>query len=123
MKHRTAVIAIIAAAVLDIGCGVAYHYAEHVTLGTGLYCAVGNATTDGVCTSPATVAGHWINVLEFILVVPLVAATFSLFTSALTAERVHKRVGLPAEAAHRIVADLYKHHVGKDHPDAPGGRT
>jgi hypothetical protein len=27
-----------------------------------------------------------------------------------------------ADAAHRIMADLYRHHTGREHPDAPDAR-
>jgi hypothetical protein len=55
----------------------------------GLYWAEAEATTVGSEIVPHTVAGHWIKVIVGISVVPLFAATFSIFTTALTATHVH----------------------------------
>lgn len=108
MTHRAAVVTIVAAGVTDVVCGLVYAGAEHISAGHALYCAVGNAVTEGACTAPVTAAGHWVNLLEFLLVVPLFAAAFSLFTSGLTGahvRRAEKRI-----KAH--VEERLKHHVG-----------
>jgi hypothetical protein len=123
MRPRTALIVLVIAALLDIACGFLYSAAEpRTSAGLGLYCALGNATTDGVCTAPVTVAGHWINAAEFALVVPLFGAAFSLFTGLLTAEHVKRKVLPHTDATRRMMADLYHHHTGKRHPDAPQPR-
>jgi hypothetical protein len=54
--------------------------------------------------------------------VPLFGATFSLFTGLLTAEHVKRKVLPHTEATRRIMADLYHHHTGMHHPDAPQAR-
>lgn len=35
------------------------------------------------------------------------------------AKRHHDQVMATADAAHKIAADTYRHHTGRDHPDAP----
>lgn len=35
----------------------------------------------------------------------------------------HVRTSRQAKAAHRIAADLYQHHTGRAHPDAPGSES
>lgn len=88
-------VTIISAIAADVACGLLYAGAEHMAIGHGLFCAIGNAVTEGACTAPGTTAGHWIDVVEFLLVVPLFAATFSLLTSGLTAghvDRAEKRI-------------------------------
>ena len=110
MNHRrAALLTILAAALLDVVCGLAYAAAEHQPIGQSLFCGVANAVTEGSCPAPATVAGHLIELVEFVLVVPLVAAVFSLLTSGLTATHVRA-------AERRIKAHVEKHAPGKDTP-------
>jgi GH25 family lysozyme M1 (1,4-beta-N-acetylmuramidase) len=112
--HKGAVLTIAAAAVTDIACGLAYAAAEHTGTGYALYCAAGNAVTEGACTAPATAAGHLIDLAEFMLVVPLFAATFSLFTSGLAAGHV--------QAAEQRIKDhveaRLRRHLGSRPPSA-----
>ena len=99
--HQIALITIAAAVVLDVVCGLIYGTAEHTGAWLGLYCAEGNAVTEGACTSPHTLAGHVINAVEWITIVPLFAATFSLFTSGLSAihiRGIHRRLDAMAAA-------------------------
>lgn len=51
------------------------------------FCATANAVTDG-CDRVPSGWGYLVTWLEFILVVPLFGATFSLFTSWLTSDKV-----------------------------------
>jgi voltage-gated potassium channel len=91
--HRIALIVIAAAVVLDAVLGVAFAAAEHVSVLLGWYWAVTTATTVGYGdVVPHTVAGHVIAVAVMLTVVPLFAATFSLFTSALGATHVRHAV-------------------------------
>jgi hypothetical protein len=89
-RHRPAFITITCAVVADVLCGLFYAAAEHIDTAHAMYCAVGNAVTEGACTTPVTGAGHWIDLAEFLLVVPLFAATFSLFTAGLGAIHLGK---------------------------------
>lgn len=108
--HRIAARIIVLASALDALCAVAFSASEHVSLLLGLYWAVTTATTVGYGdVTPKTAAGHVIAVIVMLTVVPLFAATFSLFTSGLTAGHV-------AQAENRIkehVEDRLRHHLGK----------
>lgn len=87
--HRQALTVIATAVLLDAGLGLAYS-AETPRLPWwhGLYCALATAVTVGGDIPPANTAGYAINALECALVVPLFAATFSLFTSGLAGMHV-----------------------------------
>lgn len=89
MTHRSlAWLTILAALVLDAACGLAFAVFQHIPAWHGLYCAVANAVTVGGDVSPTTAAGYGITAVECLLVVPLFAATLSLFTSALAGSHV-----------------------------------
>lgn len=110
MNHRrAAILTILAAALMDVACGLAYAFTEHQPIGQSLFCGVANAVTEGSCPPPSTVAGHLIDLVEFVLVVPLVAAVFSLLTSGLTSVHV------------RAAEDRIKQHVEKH--THPGGQS
>jgi hypothetical protein len=96
--HRIAVITIAAALVLDTACGVLYAFAERIAVWHGLYCALADGVTRGGDVAPSTPAGYWISAVECVLVVPLIGATFSLFTSGLTS--VHVRSSEKRVKAH-----------------------
>lgn len=91
MSHRAAVLTIATAAVMDTSAGLAFAAAERLSAADGLYWAVTTATTVGYGDlTPRTMAGHLIAVAVMLTVVPLFAATFSLFTSGLTASHVRR---------------------------------
>ena len=89
--HRRALIVIAVALVLDAACGAAFSaVTPGLPLWHGLYCALANAVTVGGDVPPANGAGYAVTAAECSLVVPLFAATFSLFTSGLTAGHVRR---------------------------------
>ncbi len=93
--HRIALIVIAVALVLDAGLGLAFAAVQHLPAWHGLFCGLANAVTDGGDVAPATGAGYAITAAEYLLVVPLFAATFSLFTSGLSAIHIrglHRRL-------------------------------
>lgn len=91
MSHRAAAATITAAVTLDAAAGLAFAAAEHLPPGLGLYWALTTADTVGYGDiAPHTAAGHWIAAVVMLTVVPLFAATFSLFTTGLTASHVHQ---------------------------------
>lgn len=91
MSHKAAAITVTAAGVLDLGLGWAFAVAEHLPVTTGLYWAVTTATTVGFGdVTPHNPIGRVIAVAVALTVVPLFAATFSLFTSALTTTHVRR---------------------------------
>lgn len=108
IKHSKAFITILIAAGLDAFAALLFAVAEHVPTGIAFYWSVTTATTVGYGdVTPKTGAGHWLAVFVMLTVIPLFAATFSLFTSVLTTERVHK-------SEERITAHLrhMMHHHG-----------
>lgn len=91
MSHHRIALAVIAAALgLDALFGLLFAAAEHIAVWHGLYCALANAVTVGGDVAPTTPGGYVVNAGECLLVVPLFAATFSLFTSGLTAGHVRR---------------------------------
>lgn len=111
MNHRrAAILTILAAALMDVACGLAYAFTEHQPIGQSLFCGVANAVTEGSCPPPATVAGHLIDLVEFVLVVPLVAAVFSLLTSGLAG--MHTAASEERLKAH--LEERLHHHLHSD---------
>ena len=87
--HRIAVLTVTAALALDVVLGALYSLVTpRLPLWHGLYCALANAVTVGGDVTPVNGAGYAVQAAECALVVPLFAATFSLFTSGLTGTRV-----------------------------------
>lgn len=111
ISHKLALYVVAIAAALDMVAGVLFSAVEHVSVGSSLYWAVTTATTVGYGDiAPKTPVGKWIAVLVMLSVVPLFAATFSLFTSVLTSKRL-------ARGEHRLHQKL--DHIIKHHPAVP----
>lgn len=90
MSHpRIAVLTIIAAVVLDQLLGFGFALAQPLPLWHAEFCALANAVTDGGDVPPANGLAYAVTAAEYVLVVPLFAATFSLFTSGLSSIHVH----------------------------------
>ena len=92
VHHRRALKVIALAALLDAGLGAAYAASMRISAWDGMYYATGVATTSG--NSPDAPAGwlpHVITVMIMTTVIPLVAATFSLVTTGLTADHIDRR--------------------------------
>jgi hypothetical protein len=107
--HRLALIVIGSALVLDAGLGVAYAAAMHIAVWHGLYCALANAVTLGGDVSPSNGWAYAVNAAECLTVVPLFGATFSLFTSGLTAGHVARAEG---RIKRHLEDRLAEHHKG-----------
>jgi hypothetical protein len=105
-RHRTALAVIGCAVTLDAGLGLAFAAAQHIALWLGLYCALANAVTVGGTVPPSAPWGYAVTALECALVVPLFAATFSLFTSGLTAVHVEAAEG----RIRKHLEDRLRHH-------------
>jgi hypothetical protein len=118
--HRRALFVIALAALLDALLGVAFAFAQHVSVGNGLYFATVTGTTVGYGDiTPHGWESHLCAVAMMVLVIPLFGASFSLFTSGLSA--IHLKVRLKkgddaALAAHKIMSDLYQQQTGEAHP-------
>ena len=93
MKHRTAwrVISLAVACLLLLGW--LHARAMHWPLWHGEFCALANGVTDGCDTAPANGYAYLVYTLEYCIVVPLLAATISLFTSSATADHVKAAEG------------------------------
>lgn len=128
----------VAAAVASIGGGaLAFALVEHVSFGTGIYWAVTTASTVGFGdVVPQGTGGRIVAIGVMLTAIPALAALFAYLTSRHIRSwmhLMHKKVRdelaeirgttqaahKSAQAAHRIAADLYRHHTGGDHPDAP----
>lgn len=108
--HKAAGIVIGAAAALDTVLGLVFAAVQHVPAATGLYFAVTTATTVGYGDiTPRGWAAHLIAVAMMLTVVPLFAASFSLFTSGLT--ELHVRAAETRIKNH--VEDRLRHHLRK----------
>jgi voltage-gated potassium channel Kch len=82
--RRLALLTVLTAMALDAVFGIAFGFVDHVGPATGLYFATTTATTVGYGDIlPRGWLPHLLAVLIMLTVVPLFAATFSLFTSAL----------------------------------------
>lgn len=84
--HHIALVTIAGSLITAVILGLAY---SAVTPGLpwwhGVYCALANAVTDGGDVQPVNKPGYAIQSAEFLTVVPLFVASFSLFTSAMSA--------------------------------------
>lgn len=90
-RQRGAAYVIVIAITLDIVLGLLFAREEHILWYQGLYWAEGEATTVGNALYSATTPGaQIIKAIVGVTVIPLFAATFSIFTTALTATHVHK---------------------------------
>lgn len=98
--HRHAMRVIFLAACLDVILGVMFAAAQGISAWDGLYFATTTATTVGYGDiTPHGWLAHVIAVLIMITVLPLFAATFSLFTSGLASRETEVQV---QAAEHRI---------------------
>jgi len=88
-RHRVPLYTIAVTAVLDVILGIEYSVYEKIPIWHGLYCAEMTAVTVGCDVSPINHAGYIIMALIGVLIVPLVGASFSLFTSGITAIHIH----------------------------------
>lgn len=107
-RHHSRALATVAGAlVLDAALGLAFAaVTPHLTWWHGLFCALANAVTDGGDAPPVNAPGYAITALEYVTVVPLFAAAFSLFTSGLA------DVAGAEERIKRHVSGALRHHLG-----------
>ena len=112
-RHRTALRVLAAAGAGDLVLGTAFGFADRCGVWDGLYFALTTATTAGYGDIvPHGWVAHLLAIAMMITIIPLFAASLSLFTASLTGEHV--------EASEQRLKDhveqRLKHHLGK--PDA-----
>jgi voltage-gated potassium channel len=96
------------AALSDAVLGLWFAVAEHVSGWDGLYFAVTTGTTVGYGDiSPHGRAAHLIAVAMMIIAIPLFGASFSLFTSGITAGHIRRHLDTRLREHHEeIIAHL-----------------
>lgn len=128
MRHALVLLAAVAASLL-LGAGL-ITAAWHLGYLHALYCAIGNAATDGCDVTPRTGAGQVVAVVVILVTIPLFGLLVARVTSVHVDRLWRRRNGADiaqiretAEKAHRIAADTHRALTGLDHPDAPPPHT
>lgn len=110
-RHKKALRVVAVATTLDVVLGLAFGAADHIGVANGLYFATVTATTVGYGDIlPHGWLPHVIAVVMMLTVIPLFGATFSLFTSGLTADNVNTEVRAEAQETRKHVEDRLLHH-------------
>jgi hypothetical protein len=112
-RQHGARIVFFAAVSLDVLCGVMFAVSEHVPIISGMYWSLEEATTVGTGVEPHSTIGKIIKVVVALTVIPLFAATFSIFTTALTATHVQN----VEDNIKQHVTSKLEHHLGKGESD------
>lgn len=60
----------------------------HISLGYGIYCAIGVASTEGCSAAPTTGAGRTAAVVLILVLIPVLAAVFALLNGMHVAKHV-----------------------------------
>lgn len=103
--HGAALKTIVMAVAALLLLGWAHSRAAHWPLWHGEFCSLANGVTDGCDQGPANHAMYLVSALEYCIVVPLLGATFSLFTSSATAKHVRRHVDKATDAIKRHVEE------------------
>lgn len=98
MTHKAALRTVLAAVAALLVLGWFHARAMNWPLWHGEFCSLANGVTDGCDVSPVGAYAHIVSVLEYVIVVPLLGATFSLFTSSATSKHVRRHVEASTEA-------------------------
>ena len=111
--HSLALTTVTLAAAGDAILGTAFGLAQHTSIPDGLFFAVTTATTVGYGDiTPRGWLPHLLAVAMMITIVPLFAATFSLFTSGLTS--LHVEASEERVKAH--LEERLRHHLAQHRP-------
>lgn len=105
-SHKAALKTITAALIALVVLGWFHARAMHWPLWHGEFCSLANGVTDGCDVAPAGSYAVIITALEYCIVVPLLGATFSLFTSSATANHVQKHVDRATEVIKTHIGSL-----------------
>ena len=88
-------------------------------LGLGIYLIVLPLLGVHVSSSAELIGGNYTNVTSDLGACIAAGGTLKLVQQQRKRNRAAEAAELAAAAAHRIMADLYKHHTGMEHQDAP----
>lgn len=99
VHHRRALAVLGGTFVLDIALGAGYALASHISVGHGIYCATGIATTVGCDVTPHGWLPYLLCSLMMVTIVPLFASVFSLFTTGLMADHMKEKNRASGSAA------------------------
>ena len=103
---KRGVISLLAAAAAVVAAGGWLLAATwHLSFGTGLYCAVGTATTVGCDAAPGTTAGRIAAVAVMLTAIPLLAAVFAWLTGHHAGRRASAKVKEHLDAAEKRIAE------------------
>ena len=106
-----------------LGGGALFAYVEGVSFVSGVYFALVTDETVGYGdVIPRTGHGRLIASLVMVVGIPALGATYAWLGTLHMRARLRDdltEVQATAEKANRIAADTYRHHTGRDHPDAP----
>lgn len=105
---RTIRLAVLALVIL----GWFHARAAHWPLWHGEFCSLANGVTDGCDVAPANHGTYLVEALEYCTVVPLLAATISLFTTSATAEHVRRHVTKAADGIKLHTENRLRLHLG-----------
>jgi voltage-gated potassium channel len=112
---------IIASVVLG---GLTFAVVEHVAIAEGLWFALVTCATVGYGdVAPHSPGGRLIAAAIILTSIPAVTILFARLTSWHVSQHALADVREAAQKAHKIAADLYRHHTGEQHPDAPVDNT
>ena len=118
--RRAASVILTLTVLLDVAFGILFAFAQHVSIGDGLYFATTTASTVGYGDiTPHGWASHLIAVGLMLTVIPLFSAVFSLLTTALTSAHVDRRHDKLIAHIDRRHNEL-KNHVSEVHSGRPG---
>lgn len=115
-RHKLAVRVIIVTAIIDLIIGIVFSLiTPGLPLWHGLYCSLADGVTRGGDCPLTSTRQYLLSAIEDFTVVPLFAATFSLFTSSLTEQharlREHRMMQHVTSSEGRIKAHVEKHAV------------
>lgn len=110
---KRAAVLLAAAALAVIAGGIAIAITWHLSLGHGIYCSVGTASTVGCDTAPARPAGQLAAVAVMLTAIPLLAAVFASLHLDQVRKHVDARLGEHHDAIHARLGQIEEQTRGK----------
>lgn len=83
---------LVASVALDVILGIVFAFAQHISIGNGLYFATTTGSTVGYGDiTPHGWAPHLLAVAMMVTIIPLISSLWALFTTTLTTAHVDRR--------------------------------